>query len=153
MVMERAIYLKEVQELIKKQHVTGDNSTCFQIFQNQSFVANYDQALAWKLRYEDDIARTVATNLRKTLREIGIRRNELIVSLQMLNQLEEEVAKGEWHNWLLDELEKCSYLTNPPNDEQEVLKEIKLMYADGVDQLLAFCDCCSQEMAQIKQEE
>ncbi|QEL63048.1 hypothetical protein CJJ09_005242 [Candidozyma auris] len=153
MVMERAIYLKEVQELIKKQHVTGDNSTCFQIFQNQSFVANYDQASAWKLRYEDDIARTVATNLRKTLREIGIRRNELIVSLQMLNQLEEEVAKGEWHNWLSDELEKCSYLTNPPNDEQEVSKEIKSMYADGVDQLLAFCDCCSQEMAQIKQEE
>ncbi|GBL52479.1 hypothetical_protein [Candidozyma auris] len=153
MVMERAIYLKEVQELIKKQHVTGDNSTCFQIFQNQSFVANYDQASAWKLRYEDDIAQTVATNLRKTLREIGIRRNELIVSLQMLNQLEEEVAKGEWHNWLSDELEKCSYLTNPPNDEQEVSKEIKSMYADGVDQLLAFCDCCSQEMAQIKQEE
>lgn len=149
MIMERAIYLKEVQELIKNTHVTEDNSTCFRIFQDQSFIQNYDQALAWKLKYEDDIARSVATNLRRTLREIGIRRNELVVSLQMLNQLEEEVAKGEWRNWLLDELEKCGVLMNPTS-EGETLNEIKASYTEGVDNLLAFCDCCSKEMAQLR---
>ncbi|KAF3987772.1 hypothetical protein FT663_03683 [Candidozyma haemuli var. vulneris] len=149
MIMERAIYLNEVKDLIKNQHVTKDNSTCFRIFSDQSFIQNYDQASAWKLKYEDDIARSVATNLRRTLREIGIRRNELIVSLQMLNQLEEEVAKGEWRNWLSDELEKCSLLMNPTS-EGETSNEIKASYTEGVDNLLAFCECCSQEMAHLR---
>lgn len=149
MMMERAIYLKEVQELIKSTHVTEGNSTCFRIFQDQSFIQNYDQALAWRLKYEDETSRSIATNLRRTMREIGIRRNELIVSLQMLNQLEEDVAKGEWRNWLLDELEKCSILVNP-SSEGTSLKEVWSGYSEGVDNLLAFCECCSQEMALLR---
>lgn len=148
MIMERAIYLKDVQELIENQYVTGSNSTCFRIFQNQSFVQNYNQALAWRMRYEDDLSRTAASSLRQALREIGIRRNELIVSLQMLRQLEEDVAKGEWRNWLLDELEKCSGLINPHIDG-ELLDLVETNYSEGVDNLVAFCECCSHEMAHL----
>lgn len=144
MMMQRAIYLKDIRELIMKNDLIASDSTCFQTFRNSSFVLNFDQPATWSNAYQDDMTRSVAIKLRKSLQEIGIRRNELIVNLRMLNSLEEEIARGEWKNWLMSELEKCDYFRNLP-----LLEEAAILDSDfetGVETLNEFCSSCSKEM-------
>lgn len=147
MMMQRAIYLRDVQDLIAGGEFAS-NSVCFNTFKNQSFVLNYDQSIAWRSSYEDDLTRETAVKLRKALQDIGIRRNELIVNLRLLNQMEEEVARGEWRNWLANELEKCDFIQHQPIIPELGVNssDISSDFASGVDTLMQFCDCCSHEM-------
>lgn len=147
MKMQRSIYLKDVQDLILKEF-SGRDSVCFKTFKNQSFVMNYDQSSSWKSAYEDDLTRETAVRLRKTLQDIGIRRNELLVSLRMLNQMEEDIAREEWRIWLISELGKCDYVQHRPITPNDV-NASGFDFASGVEMLLEYCDSCSQEMKMI----
>lgn len=144
MIMERAIYIKDVHDLIRRDRLIASNSTCFKTFQNMSFVLNFDQPASWRSAYEDELTRNVATKLRKSLQEIGIRRNELLVNLRMLNVLEEEIARGEWKNWLVNELERCDHLKHLPIVEEPAVHNAE--FESGLELLDKFCSSCSEEM-------
>lgn len=144
MMMERAIYLKDIRDLIRRNEFFASESSCFKTFQNLSFVLNFERPSAWSNAYQEELTRNAAIKLRNSLQDIGIRRNELLVNLRMLNALEEEIARAEWKNWLFNELEKCDQLKNLPIvDDQDILdKEFK----SGLDVLDEFCSSCAQEM-------
>lgn len=151
MMIERAIYLKDIHELINnKEILASSDSTCFQTFRNMSFVLNFNQPGAWSSSYHDDLTRTVATKLRKSLQDIGIRRNELLVNLRMLNALEEEIAQGEWKNWLVNELEKCDHLKHLPLVEDPVVHDQE--FVSALESLSDFCSSCAKEMDVLLEE-
>lgn len=145
--MQRAIYSKDIQQLVESKELFGRSldSLCFATFRNTLFVMNYDQPFEWKRLYDDDFTRLQAQKLRQTLQELGIRRNDLLVSLRMLNQIEEEVAMGEWRNWLANEVNKCELvlrknITGDAGDDVSV----------GLKNLIAYCECCSLEMKALE---
>lgn len=136
--MERAVYLKDIQDLIMQKAPSFNDTLCFQTFQNKSFVLNHHQALSWNRVYDEDLSHELALKLSNSLQEIALKRNELLVSLNMLNQMEEEIAKAEWRNWLTQELFKC-----------EQVKHLDLLGSTPADMegLDSYCDSCSQEMS------
>lgn len=144
MMMQRAIYSKDIQELIRKNDLFASDSTCFRTFLNSSFVLNYDQPSTWSNAYLDDMSRAVAIKLRKSLQDIGIRRNELLVNLRMLNALEEEIARGEWKNWLMCEIEKCDQFKHLHLFDLAAIHNLGLDV--GLEMLNEFCSSCAHEM-------
>lgn len=143
MSLERAIYLKDIQELVEKKHNWGSNSTCFATFAKSSFVLNHDRPMSWESVLNDDLTRGTAIRLRKALRDIGLRRSELLVNVRMLNQLEEEIARGEWKNWLVSELGKCDFIQN-----SQMIQDASAdaTTRSGLDTLREYCRSCSTEM-------
>lgn len=146
MKMQRAIYLKDVQELLLKQAPKSNTSACFKTFQNQSIVLNHDQGIAWNRAYDDDLSYEVALKLSNSLREIALKRNELLVSLNMLNLMEEEIAMAEWNNWLISELARCEQVKR-----LSILEGGKLEgeVAAGIGGLESYCESCSEEMSAL----
>lgn len=144
MSLERAIYLKDIQELVEVKHNWGSNSSCFATFAKSSFVLNHDRPMSWESVLNDDLTRGTAIRLRKALRDIGLRRSELLVNVRMLNQLEEEIARGEWKNWLVSELGKCDFIQNSQMIQDANIDDVKAR--NGLDTLREYCHSCSVEM-------
>lgn len=122
--VEKAIYLKDMHSLVPRVAVLGLDSPCVRQFQNQSFVVNFDRPAAWHTLYGTTL-RAEAGRLRLSLHDIGIKRNQLLVSLRMLNDLEEEVALGEWHNWLVSEISKCDAVLGSEVEDTDTVAELR----------------------------
>lgn len=146
MYMERALYLEDIKTVIEKDMLHGVDSVCFNTFKNESLVFNYDHATAWRSSFEDRLTRDSTLNIRRTLKQVGIRRNELMVQINMLNQLEEDIARGEWRNWLRNELDKCEYIRGIAVSNK-ALNDTTKDIDGGVQNVLDFCDCCSHELS------
>lgn len=137
MMLEKAIYLKDMHTVVERAAVLGPQSLCVQQFRNQSFVVNYNRPQAWA-SYSSARERGVAERLKLTLQDIGIRRNQLVVSLRMLKDLEEAVAFGEWHNWLVSELAKCETVLGADVEEDDAMASLR-----------EYCGACSVELEAI----
>lgn len=152
MMLQRAVYLRDTTDMIESSYLPHssekNSSRCFDTFRNISFVLNYDRTTAWSEDYSDDTTRDVAKSLKKTFQEIGVKRAELLVKLRMLNQMEAEIAKGEWKNWLMSELQRCDYVNHnllqsiKEDGDQQFINEIH----SGIDSVLSYCECCSAEL-------
>lgn len=140
MAVEKAIYLKDMHTLVARAAVLGPESVCVRQFRNQSFVVNYNQPTAWDGLYGDH-QRAEAVRLKLSLHDIGLKRNQLLVSLRMLNDLEEEVALGEWHNWLMSELAKCDAVLGAAEIEED----------NAVEELRGYCQTCSTELMALRE--
>lgn len=157
MMLQRAIYLKDTKEMLESLHDSSvytntSESRCFSMFKNTSFVLNFDKTTYWDELYADEPTKQVAKSLKKTFQEIGVKRHGLLVKLRMLNQMEEEIGKGEWKNWLMSELQRCDYLN------ENLLKEIRRNdddgetsheFIDGVESILGYCASCSSELKNL----
>lgn len=139
-VLEKALYVKDMETLISNKSVFGKGSECMRSFENQSFVLNYNQPVAWENIYNDGMTRGVARQLKQSLQDIGVKRNQLLVSLRMLNDLEQELAFGEWRNWLLNELSKCDMVLGAEHDSDVV---------QDLDELQRYCRSCSEEFTSM----
>jgi hypothetical protein len=51
--------------------------------------------------------RSTARRLRRTRQHLGSYRHDLIVAMRVVNNVEREILKAEWENWLLDENTRC----------------------------------------------
>lgn len=143
----KAIYLKDLSYLSQSQFLESScnttlDSRCFNTFKDVSFVMN-ENKLFWDSDYGDEETRAIGRNLMKTYHEIGIKRNELLIKLKMLNQLEEEVGRGEWLNWLSSELNKCSYFKYNMIDEDTR----NSLDNKTLDEIKDYCDSCYQDHA------
>jgi len=64
----------------------------------------------WQLAgatFSEKITRSTARRLRRTRQHLGSYRHDLIVSMRVVNNVEKEMMKAEWENWLLDENTRC----------------------------------------------
>lgn len=147
MMMERAIYVKEIQEILRGKEVFVSDSKCFRTFENSSFVLNFGTPAAWNNEYKDELTREAALKLRRSLQDIGIRRNELLVNLRMLNALEEEIARGEWKNWLVSELEKCDHLKHLQLMERVDVYDEE--FEAALESINDYCLSCAGEMDRL----
>ncbi|ODV80330.1 Snf1p protein-interacting protein [Suhomyces tanzawaensis NRRL Y-17324] len=169
LMLQRAIYLKDTEELLERgkhdfytriKEVTPNlnhlnqlqnSKSCFETFKNNSFVINYKDSTDWDNVYGDDETRNVAKDLKKAHQDVGIRRHKLMVELEILSLIEELIAKAEWRNWLMSEVQRCDYVESTivsrlvyPNEEGEVES-----LGDGIDSLLDYCQNCKEEFNNI----
>lgn len=59
------------------------------------------------LSYSEKATKATARRLRRTRQQLGTYRYNLIVATRVVNNIEREMIKAEWENWLLDENNRC----------------------------------------------
>lgn len=148
----KAIYLKDTEDMLRSNlvptHLQGnstDNSRCFETFKDISFSLNYDRTSRWTADYGDAKTREIAKGLKKSIQEIAIKRNELLIQLNTLNKMEEEVSKGEWNNWLMSEIQRCDFITNEVLAGESELKALEI----GTESIIEYCNSCYKEVKHI----
>ena len=57
--------------------------------------------------FSETATRSTATRLRRTRQRLGTYRHDLVVAMRVVNNVEREMMKAEWENWLLDENTRC----------------------------------------------
>lgn len=150
MMLLRAIYNKDIQDLVQKKEVqlNSSSSHCYEIFKNSSFILNADYPGKWDDDYADDPSRQVARSLRSAFQDVGIQRHELLVKLQLLNQVEKDLVISEYRNWIASEVRRCQYvqenLVHQVATKDEDLSFLE--FSTGMEKLLEHCAECSDEM-------
>ena len=150
MMLQRAIYNKDIQDLVQKKEVqlNSTSSHCYEIFKNSSFILNADHPGKWDNDYADDSSRQIARSLRSAFQDVGIQRHELLVKLQLLNQVEKDLVISEYRNWIASEVRRCQYV------QENLLHQVAtkeddlsfLEFSTGMEKLLEHCAECSDEM-------
>ncbi|ODQ80342.1 hypothetical protein BABINDRAFT_61569 [Babjeviella inositovora NRRL Y-12698] len=148
---QRAIYLRDAEELVTSlSGVNGNASRCMAKFKENSFVLNFEAAVDWGAGYSDYETCAVARALKQRFNDIGIQRNDLLIRLRMLNRLEEEVAIGEWNNWLIGERNRCRLVRTKFMEDgfmdaeaEDVADRLAL-----VGDILEYCQSCDFETLQ-----
>jgi hypothetical protein len=57
--------------------------------------------------YTDKTTQSTARRLRRTRQHLGSYRHDLLVAMRVVNNVEGEMMRAEWENWLLDENTRC----------------------------------------------
>lgn len=57
--------------------------------------------------FSETATRSTARRLRRTRQHLGSYRHDLMVAMRVVNNVEREMLKAEWENWLLDENSRC----------------------------------------------
>ena len=57
--------------------------------------------------FSESATRSTAKRLRRTRQHLGTYRHDLIVAMRVVNNVEQEMLRAEWENWLLDENSRC----------------------------------------------
>ena len=60
--------------------------------------------------FSEGATRSTARRLRRTRQHLGSYRHDLLVAIRVVNNIEREMIKAEWENWLLDENTRCKQL-------------------------------------------
>ncbi|ODV95180.1 hypothetical protein PACTADRAFT_49928 [Pachysolen tannophilus NRRL Y-2460] len=160
-IMQRAIYLKDIEDLISNGETMSYNnseSQCFHKFKNNSFILNLNENFVnddntnsqkhnqMQAAAPDNSYKTIE-NLKKTFIELGLKRNELLVNLKIINKAEEELAYGEWKNWILNEVKRCHFVKDEILGNTAALKDdaVREMLAN-TESLIEYCNSCDQEL-------
>ncbi|OBA23035.1 hypothetical protein METBIDRAFT_76151 [Metschnikowia bicuspidata var. bicuspidata NRRL YB-4993] len=145
MQIHRAVYLQDIQDLVSEDLALQSDSACFQTFRNQSVVLNFHGFTGWNDVFQDTPIAVKRQRLSERLRDIASKRNDLLVSLRLLHNLEEEEARAEWRDWLMDELDTCSQISS-----LNLLKQAGAA-GDGLrmKSLGDYCDSCALELSAI----
>ncbi|CCH58356.1 hypothetical protein TBLA_0A05630 [Henningerozyma blattae CBS 6284] len=89
-IMQRAISIDEI-DLLTKEVALEDNNLAFEKFKQRDSDKDY--------QYRD------------TRQELAIRRNELLVELKILQNMERELVHGDYRKFLLQEIDKCNVIS------------------------------------------
>lgn len=57
--------------------------------------------------FSETSTRSTAKRLRRTRQHLGSYRHDLLVAMRVVNNVEREMIRAEWENWLLDENTRC----------------------------------------------
>lgn len=57
--------------------------------------------------FSETATRSTAKRLRRTRQHLGSYRHDLLVAMRVVNNIEQEMLRAEWENWLLDENSRC----------------------------------------------
>lgn len=57
--------------------------------------------------FSETATRATAQRLRRTRQHLGSYRHDLMIAMRVVNNVEREMIKAEWENWLLDENMRC----------------------------------------------
>ncbi|OWB58369.1 hypothetical protein B5S28_g4393 [[Candida] boidinii] len=167
-VMHRAIFLKNVKDLINETtdlSYDSKNSLCFNRFKQNSKVLNIDDWIRKGVNRDDEDEDDDISNLnnkknditgniiRQTFLEFGIKRNELLVELDILNKAEESYALAEWKNWVLNENKKCQIaqdvIINKDGNKSDGNSSSILELSNEYSELMEYCNSAELELRNI----
>jgi hypothetical protein len=57
--------------------------------------------------FSETATRSTARRLRRTRQHLGTYRHDLVVAMRVVNNVEREMIRAEWENWLLEENARC----------------------------------------------
>lgn len=118
-IMERALSIKDL-DLLTDYLAGPDDNIIFKKFNSQ--IGGKDN------------------KFRETRKELAVRRNELLVELRILQNMEKELVQGDYRKFLINEIEKC----------KEVSVELPEVWEkDHV--LKSYCNTCREEAKKIGQ--
>jgi hypothetical protein len=152
MLLKRAVYLQDtIDMLTKTQFDAGhkNDSKCFNLFKNQSFVLNYDQLMIWKDIYADKVTKEMANTLKQNMWDIGVKRHDLMIQLKMLNQMETDLGMAEWKNWLMSELKRCELIQSLYFDSIENVSDSLTLWnvlGEGFESIMDYCTDCTEQL-------
>jgi len=109
--MSKAIYLKDLDDAITAlptELMGQSGSKCYAQFRDIANVTDMDadyQTVG--IHYSEKTTKSTAQRLRRTRQNLGSYRHDLLVAMRVVNNVEREMLKAEWENWLLDENKRC----------------------------------------------
>jgi hypothetical protein len=59
------------------------------------------------ISFSELATRSTARRLRRTRQNLGTYRHDLLIAMRVVNNVEREMLRAEWENWLLDENTRC----------------------------------------------
>ncbi len=59
------------------------------------------------MSFSEAATRSTAQRLRRTRQHLGTYRHDLLVAMRVVNNVEREMVRAEWENWLFDENTRC----------------------------------------------
>ncbi|KAF4636436.1 hypothetical protein G7Y89_g1643 [Cudoniella acicularis] len=109
--MSKAIYLKDLDDALTSLPTDLSEqygSKCYDQFKEIANLTDLDSPYytAGALLSETS-TRSTARRLRRTRQHLGSYRHDLMVAMRVVNNIEREMMKAEWENWLLDENTRC----------------------------------------------
>lgn len=119
--------------------------------------------------FSETATRSTAKRLRRTRQHLGSYRHDLMVAMRVVNNVEREMVRAEWENWLLDENARCKQVqlilrehrTSPsPNkkntkgtDSQKILEAKERERKEKLDELRRwqeeYCGSCKMEQEML----
>lgn len=139
--LQRAIYLQDIQDMLHDNASISIDSKCFTKFKEKSFIFNFDADTDWN-DYFNSNSREVARLLRNSFQDIGVKRHELLVKLKILKEMENEITLAEWQNWLRSEVQRCDYIRD--NVVQQISQDES--YIEGLQYLNEYCLDCKESL-------
>ena len=115
--------------------------------------------------YSERATRSTAKRLRRTRQHLGTYRHDLVVAMRVVNNIEQEMLKAEWENWLMDENSRCQQAeimlrnTLKPSGKAKMNKAQKVLQQEEdvrTDELRKwqedYCGSCKMEQARLSEE-
>jgi len=112
--------------------------------------------------YSEMATQSTAKRLRRTRQHLGTYRHDLVVALRVVNNVEREMLRAEWENWLLDENSRCkqveAMLRNSPKTSgkgklskaQKVLQDQERGRMDELRKWQEeYCESCERERVKL----
>ncbi|KAI9785200.1 MAG: SNF1-interacting protein [Geoglossum umbratile] len=138
LIMSKAVYLKDVEEIFANQtELLGEprnswyklpqphssdfplkglvtnlcTSLSFSMYKNIASATDMDAPYqSAGLPFLEASARATSRRLRRTRQHFGAYRHDLLVAMRVINNVEREILMVEWENWLMDENIRCGQL-------------------------------------------
>ncbi|KAI0486622.1 PH domain-containing protein [Xylaria cf. heliscus] len=110
--MSKAIYIADLDEAARStssQVSWPQDSYCYSTFQaiaNSSSIDGPHEDAGSSLSAWGP-SRATARRLRRTRQKLGSYRHDLVVAMRLVNNVEIEMLRSEWENWLMDENSRC----------------------------------------------
>lgn len=143
--IHRAVYSKDVEDFARNKMASSSDSLCFQIFQNQSVVLNPNKLVEWVTSQDETEEDERMRKFKRKISDIAQKRNQLLLSLATLNQMEKEIAQTEWSEWVFTETLRCDQLKQAGVFENVDEHSSKLV----LHKLDSYCESCVNEVRQL----
>lgn len=110
-IMGKAIYVKDLDDALTSLPIELSEqsmSKCYDQFKDITNITDLDSPYqSAGALFSETVTRSTARRLRRTRQHLGSYRHDLVVAMRVVNNIEREMVKAEWENWLLDENTKC----------------------------------------------
>ncbi|KAI9770144.1 MAG: SNF1-interacting protein [Geoglossum simile] len=163
LMMSKAVYLKDVEEMFANQtKLLGEpGNKCFSMYQSIASATDMDAPYqSAGLPFLEASTRATSRRLRRTRQHFGAYRHDLLVAMRVINNVEREILAVEWENWLIDENTRCRQLedllrgnrTSSIKKPRDADAQQTILGATGrkdlghvISQLKEHCESCKRE--------
>jgi hypothetical protein len=88
------------------------------------------------ISFSEGATRSTARRLRRTRQHLGSYRHDLLVAMRLVNNIEREMMRAEWENWLLDENTRCKQVQMMLREDQKNVSPTKRVKGADPQQVL-----------------